>query len=367
MANKLQKLFSNNDLSLSLQFSFDDEAARQSFINAIKKATEEGVTVHPEGTVMVNSSIRNEKSIFYTSDSNKLTQMEISPSKEEFSLDIPTELGSFKLIMQKYYTPTHMFLETPEDAVVYIKAKFLKPAGQDQDSSLPAATLTYRIQPENASSIQELAEKYSVALAFIQGLFGTTAVFHSEEEHEQYMQMQKFFSLSILRFQKLMFIQQKFHVEFSPEQLKHTPEDWQYVEEIYYLLKEKKALRLNAKVNEQNINGDICGNLTASPLSEIQIGQALDITFQNTAEYIIFDHPFKLYTASLLSNAIVRKTEQISDSQVKILYGNAEDNPMFISYTGFMTEQEAIDEMGHIMEHKEEYTEAVELAKILEN
>ena len=59
MANKLQKLFSNNDLSLSLQFSFDDEAARQSFINAIKKATEEGVTVHPEGTVMVNSSIRN--------------------------------------------------------------------------------------------------------------------------------------------------------------------------------------------------------------------------------------------------------------------------------------------------------------------
>ena len=45
MANKLQKLFSNNDLSLSLQFSFDDEAARQSFINAIKKATEEGVTV----------------------------------------------------------------------------------------------------------------------------------------------------------------------------------------------------------------------------------------------------------------------------------------------------------------------------------
>lgn len=63
----------------------------------------------------------------------------------------------------------------------------------------------------------------------------------------------------------------------------------------------------------------------------------------------------------------VRKIEQISDSQVKILYGNAEDNPMFISYTGFMTKQEAIDEMGHIMEHKEEYTEAVELAKILEN
>ena len=107
--------------------------------------------------------------------------------------------------------------------------------------------------------------------------------------------------------------------------------------------------------------------MTASTFSKIQIGQALDITFQNTAEYIIFDHPFKLYTASLLSNAVVRKIEQISDSQVKILYGNAEDNPMFISYTGFMTEQEAIDEMGHIMEHKEKYTEAVELGKILDN
>lgn len=367
MANKLQKLFSNKDLSLSLNFSFDNEATRQSFINAIKKATEEGVAVRPEGTVMVNSSIRNEKSILYTLASNKLTQMEIYPSKEEFSLDIPTELGSFKLIMQKYYSTTHMFLETPEDAVVYIKASFLKPDKQSQDSSLPAATLTYRVQPENAFSIQELIEKYSIALAFIQGLFETTASFQSKKEHEQYMQMQKFFSISILRFQKLMFIQQNFHVEFSPNQLKHAPEDWQYVEELYYLLKEKKALRLNAKVNEQNINNNICGNLTASTFSKIQIGQTLDITFQNTAEYIIFDHPFKLYTASLLSNAVVRNIEQISDSQVKILYGNAEDNPMFISYTGFITEQEAIDEMAHIMEHKEKYTEAVGLAKILEN
>ena len=90
IANKLQKLFSNKDLSLSLNFSFDNEATRQSFISAIKKATEEGITIRPEGTVTVNSAIRNEKSIFYTSGSNKLTQIEISPSKEEFSLDIPT-------------------------------------------------------------------------------------------------------------------------------------------------------------------------------------------------------------------------------------------------------------------------------------
>ena len=367
MANKLQKLFSNKDLSLSLNFSFDNEATRQSFISAIKKATEEGITIRPEGTVTVNSAIRNEKSIFYTSGSNKLTQIEISPSKEEFSLDIPTELGSFKLMMKKYYTTTHMFLETPENAVVYIKTSFLKPEKQSQESSLPAATLTYRVQPENASSIQELIEKYSVALSFIQGLFGTTATFQSAEEHDQYMQMQNFFSISILRFQKLMFIQQNFHVEFSPDRLKRTPEDWQYVEELYYLLKVKKALRLNAKVNEQNINNDICGNLTASTFSEIHIGQTLDITFQSTAEYIIFDHPFKLYTANLLSNAVVRNIEQISDTQVKILYGNAEDNPMFISYTGFITEKEAIDEMRHIMEHKEKYTEAVGLSESLEN
>ena len=156
MANKLQKLFSNKDLSLSLNFSFDNEATRQSFISAIKKATEEGITIRPEGTVTVNSAIRNEKSIFYTSGSNKLTQIEISPSKEEFSLDIPTELGSFKLMMKKYYTTTHMLLETPENAVVYIKTSFLKPEKQSQESSLPAATLTYRVQPENASSIQEL-------------------------------------------------------------------------------------------------------------------------------------------------------------------------------------------------------------------
>lgn len=67
--------YCNKDLSLSLNFSFDNEATRQSFISAIKKATEEGITIRPEGTVTVNSAIRNEKSIFYTSGSNKLTQI----------------------------------------------------------------------------------------------------------------------------------------------------------------------------------------------------------------------------------------------------------------------------------------------------
>ena len=107
--------------------------------------------------------------------------------------------------------------------------------------------------------------------------------------------------------------------------------------------------------------------ITGQSRSLYIIGQTLDNTFQSTAEYIIFDHPFKLYTANLLSNAVVRNIEQISDTQVKILYGNAEDNPMFISYTGFITEKEAIDEMRHIMEHKEKYTEAVGLSEILEN
>lgn len=81
------------------------------------------ITIRPEGTVTVNSAIRNEKSIFYTSGSNKLTQIEISPSKEEFSLDIPTELGSFKLMMKKYYTTMNDYYD------VFIKEYRLEQIG----------------------------------------------------------------------------------------------------------------------------------------------------------------------------------------------------------------------------------------------
>lgn len=359
MANKLQKLFSNDDITLSLHFSFEDEASGNDFVNAIKKAIEEGISVQTNGNAILETSIQNGDSICHTSAPMQLTGMTFSPSKEDFSQNILTEFGTCKLPLQLYYTLTHMILETPENAIVYLKTLFRLPTVSDE--TLPAARFIYRVQPENATSVLELAKGYSTAFTFIQELFGNTPSLTTAAEKSLYDQMKKFFSASIQLFKKLLYIEKKFNITFSPDQLQNHSDNWRDVEEIYYLLQTKKALHLSATVNNSG------GNITASSCNDVKIGQTLELTFRSTAEYTIFGQSLTLYTANLLSNAIVKKIEQLPAAQIKILYGDNETNPMYISYTGFLTEEEAAAEMPHIMEHKEIYTEAPELREVLEN
>ena len=359
MANKLQKLFSNDDISLSLHFSFEDEASGKSFLDAIKKAMEEGISVHTPGNAVLETSIRNGDAICHTSAPMQLTNMTLSPSKENFPLNIPTEFGSCQLLMQMYYTNTHMILETPDNAIVYIKTTLRLPTVPDK--TLPAAKFTYRVQPENATTILELAKGYSTAFTFIQELFGNTPSLTTAPEESLYSQMKEFFSTSIQLFKKLLYIEEKFNITFHPDQLQNHSDDWRDVEEIYYLLQTKKALHLSATLNNSS------SNITASSCNNVKIGQTLELSFRSTAEYTIFGQPLTLYTANLLSNAIVKEIQQLPNTQVKILYGDSETSPMYISYTGFLTEEEAAIEMPHIMEHKEMYTKAPELREVLEN
>ena len=368
MPNKLKKLFSNDDLSFSVRLSFEDESSKKEFSNAMKTVMNEGTSAHSKGPAKLEASLHNNSTIFHTTGPLSIKDMILSPSRENITFNLSTEFGLRKLTLQKYATTTHLFLETPADAIVYIKTKLRLPTAPNS-TTLPAARLTYRVQPENAATIQNLIESYSTAFAFIQKLFGAAPNLTTANDEAKYDQMQEFLSTSIQMFKKLLYIGKKFNVTFQPEQLlkisdeQEISNNWCDVEELYYLLETKKALHLSAKITESNTNG----NLTASPLNDIKIGQKLEITYLRTAEYTIFGHSLTLYTANLLSNATVRQIEKISDSQIKILYGNDENNPMYISYTGFLTEEAAAEEMKHSMEHKEMYTKAPELREVREN
>lgn len=71
------------------------------------------------------------------------------------------------------------------------------------------------------------------------------------------------------------------------------------------------------------------------------------------------DKNITLYAACLLTNAVVREINRISDNEIKILYGSEDSRPIYISYRGFKTEKEAEDEMQTIMSHKDEYINAL--------
>lgn len=56
---------------------------------------------------------------------------------------------------------------------------------------------------------------------------------------------------------------------------------------------------------------------------------------------------------------IIKKIEKTEDGSTKILYGDSDSQPMYISYMGFKTVDEAKQEMKIVMEHKDRYVDAL--------
>lgn len=71
--------------------------------------------------------------------------------------------------------------------------------------------------------------------------------------------------------------------------------------------------------------------------------------------------------SAIVSNAIVKKIERIENNKETILYGDEDSRPMYISYRGFKTENEAKKEMEKIMHHKQLYVDALTVSDYIKN
>ena len=50
--------------------------------------------------------------------------------------------------------------------------------------------------------------------------------------------------------------------------------------------------------------------------------------------------------------------EELEDGEIRIIYGEKESSPMYITYRGFISENEAKQELDRILENKNEYISA---------
>lgn len=217
--------------------------------------------------------------------------------------------------------------------------------------------IRYHIQLENAKNVKELIENYSIVLSFFNKFFKEDI--KKSESGITINTIKKYFEKSIERYRKLVFVEKEFGVTFAPEDLSQSEETWADLEEIYLFLKEKEIIRLDIKANYM----ETAGMKVSQQADKIKVGDALDITFVRNLEYSLWNITITIFVASLLSNAIVKKINQTEDGKIKILYGSEDSRPMFISYKGFRTEDEAKEEIKNIMNHKNDYTNALTVSR----
>lgn len=128
------------------------------------------------------------------------------------------------------------------------------------------------------------------------------------------------------------------------------------VETIDYLSIQNGTHLFNEVAILQKCFCDITMNNAEASLS---IGDKIALTFIGSIEFSFLKQSVTLHTANLLINALVKDIQKCDDGTVRVLYGDTDSKPMYISFSAFQTSEEAKQESETIMQHESIYVNAL--------
>jgi len=352
MGNKLKDVFSNNSSDLKYNIQFEDGEAYKKFLEALKSVENNGTMTGVEGVSSISTEIRDGDRVYPLSKDKGITNFFIGPTVETVPFELDTKYGKKTILFKRSNTTNEIILETEKTEIVYIRI-VLK--CNDEKN-----TFSYRVQPQLAGTIKEIIESYCTAIVFFNHIFNVDESMCFHGEYEAICKMRDYLINAEAFLNRLYHVEQQFDLSFKPKEENDLKNDQQELEELYMLLYENKVLRLDAKLSEIST----LVMTIESPASKLMIGAKIVLTFSGNAEFTIYGQKILIYTANLLSNAIIKEIKE-EDGSTKILYGGTDSEPMYISYTGFKTFEEAEQEKAKIMEYIEKYTEAQTLYEYL--
>lgn len=341
MANKLKDVFNKDEHFIKGTIRFKDVSASEEFRKAIDVVHKEGRTVQINGVEAMSMGIKSGTGTFPIESFETVTDLIIGPSPDEVNLklEVAGEELEFPVIRYQYqnggkiqtkesfpFNTTLIFDELTQTAKVNIKPNLAK--AENVDGVLRSILIEKEF----------LKKFFSVDLESGTGL--VDALNHLDDLYKL--------------FEKLEYVEKTFEKKFNPSSVNLDDVDSiKDLIELCLLVRDKKVIRANARMN--NATGK--GFRLASD-DEVIVGKEISMTFIWGMEYTIWNEKVELYTANLLNNAVVKSLEELEDGEIRIIYGEKESSPMYITYRGFISENEAKQELDRILENKNEYISA---------
>jgi len=351
MPNKLKAIFSDNVPTMKGNIKFENPESHSNFLKALQIVQDEGRPVEVEGVVSVHTAVDDDETAYPFPEQKNISKFMVFPSVEEVPITLNTEYGEKTVLFKRYQTTNEIILETGKKDIIYFKLTFVK--------GIDRFTFKYKMQLHLASSIKDVMESYQTAIAFLNSLFNADK---SQEATDGYALIKETFEIFQeykSHFTKIKLLEKELGISFEPAKLPDGENTVSDADELYLLLVEKKPIRLNAKLTSTESTSIITEVDAVAP----KLGAVIDIVFSGESEYTICGHKISVYTANLLSNAIIKAIEDAEDGSKRLLYDDTDSAPMYISYTAFRTLDEAQKEMSTIMEHKEQYVNALTIAE----
>lgn len=365
MANRLKEIFSKELPELKLNINYQDSELSERFLDELPEFSEREKVEVSKYSIVKTEYI--DKNIQYPMDddcmkeyydneplinkyyNNKPSMLNNATINESFPIKVETTHFGERIIYFYYYKEKNKtILETDKNQVIYLKLIL--------NDNMIINEIIYIVDYTLASTIKELYQIYNTVIAFFD-------VFFTNKEKKKLLnnQLEYFFKTEKL-FSYLYYLEQSLNISFQPKDLNNDINSEVVAIELYMLLIKKKAICRNTKPSTNELS-----EMIIQPFNkEIKIGNKLETTFIKNLEYELYGQKIQIYTVNLLSNAIIKGVNDREDGTIQILYGDTDLNPMYISYMGFKTIEQAQKELKLIMKHKRKYSKALTLDKYIE-
>lgn len=344
MPNLLKSVFSKDEVRYQGTIHFENPEARKQFEEALETVYKEGKTVAVEGVDSVTTKAASGDISYPLDTHDHICKLIVGPSVERVPIEVETDgIRKDVTLIQKRLRES-IVLETEPEAVISLSFSFPR-------DGVHNASITFAKHFERAKTVKDVSEGLKNSAALLLKFFekgqgstndGTILTLSDVVNH--------FKTLGNLC-DRLSSIEERLSIHLSPEALiSISKEDVSIINDLFILVCEEKALRTNMKLTSTDSARIV---INEEPI----LGRELFIRFTGTIEYDLFGEAIKLFSVCAAVNAVVKEIIPAEDT-VRVLYGDSDSKPMYISMKAFKTEEEARQEASQITSHKMDYINA---------
>ncbi len=348
MSNKLADIFSDKEI-VHGRISFCTSEDKKRFCTALDTAIQKGEVSRIEGISSISNTVSDGVGNYPVGTYNSVKEIWVGPNVDHFPLEIKTLSSPKKQIFFRriYLGESTRLALTPGEIVSIVI---------DLNRNTLTTRLEYKVNKNNAKTMLELAEAFSDAFGIFSYLFKPDNEIAAPESVDSIRSIKAFFKTSYNYIRMMLDIEKEYGINFDPKQIDDLNNCARDIEELYYLICKKKKIRYDAEISSFEttnvVHTDDCSH-------SLYVGNKISVVFIQKRIFSILGVCLTAYTTNIFFNSHIKDILVDADTgQTRILYCGTDSTPLYVSYSGYLTEAEAKAELKIIMRKSEEYSRA---------
>ena len=347
MPNLLKSIFSNDNIKYEGTLVFKDHDSQKKFYEALETAYKEGRAVNVDGVESISTNVNSNDSSYPIESHDQICNFMVFPSFDYVPFEVTVDGEKKTITLIRKDLSDRIVLESMPNSVISLSLSFSK-------ENIHNAHVSFTKHYENAKTVKGVSEGLKIAVSVLSFFFGQDNTSSNEKESITLPDVINHFQLSSVLFERLSAIEEELGITIPPTELNSiSSENTADINELFMLICQKKTMRTGFKLTSTDAANIVTNGESEQPL----VGTELFLTMRGNLDYELFGNKISLYTVGVAINAVVKEIIR-GEGTVRIIYGDTDTKPMYVSIKAFRTEDEAIKETANALLHKEDYITA---------